>query len=76
MSLKYLWLSVLVVILDQATKWIANTQLEFHQLTPVMPYFDWYLAYNKGAAFSFLADQGGWQRWFFTALISIISIVL
>lgn len=74
--LKLLWISVLVVVADQATKWIANTQLEFHQLTHVMPYFDWYLTYNKGAAFSFLADQGGWQRWFFAILTTIISIVL
>lgn len=74
--LKLLWVTGLIVLLDQASKWLASTQLEFHQLTHVMPYFDWYLAHNKGAAFSFLADQGGWQRWFFTALTSIISIAL
>ncbi len=74
--LKFLWITGLVAALDQVTKWIAETNLEFHQLTNVMPYFDWYLAYNKGAAFSFLADQGGWQRWFFTILTSVISIVL
>jgi len=74
--LKMLWITVLIVALDQTTKWLASTQLEFHQLTPVMPYFDWYLAHNEGAAFSFLADQGGWQRWFFVSLTSVISMGL
>ena len=74
--LKYLWISLLVIIADQATKWIANTQLEYHQAVPVLPYFEWFLSYNKGAAFSFLADAGGWQRWFFMVLAIVISIVL
>lgn len=64
------------MVLDQGTKWLASTQLDFHQLTPVMPYFDWYLAHNEGAAFSFLADQGGWQRWFLATLTIVITIVL
>lgn len=74
--LKLLWITGLVIVLDQATKWTAETQLTLHQITHFLPYFDWYLAHNKGAAFSFLADQGGWQRWFFTILTSVISIVL
>jgi len=75
-SLRYLWFILLVVVLDQVTKFVASADLEFHQLTHVMPYFDWYLAHNKGAAFSFLADQGGWQRWFFTILTSVIIVIL
>ena len=74
--LKYLWISVLVIIADQATKWWANTQLDYHQAVPVLPYFEWFLSYNQGAAFSFLAGAGGWQRWFFLILASIISVVL
>ena len=74
--LKYLWISLFVIIADQATKWIANTQLVYHQKVEVLPYFEWFLSYNKGAAFSFLADAGGWQRWFFMVLASIISVVL
>jgi signal peptidase II len=73
---RYLWISLLVIVADQATKWLANTQLEYHQAVPVFPYFEWYLSYNPGAAFSFLADQGGWQRWFFTVLAIIVSGVL
>ena len=74
--LRYLWISVLVIVADQLTKWIANTQLEYHQAVPVLPYFEWFLSYNTGAAFSFLADQGGWQRWFFTVLAIAVSVVL
>ncbi len=74
--LKYLWITVFVIIADQATKWIANTQLVYHQKVSVMPYFDWFLSYNEGAAFSFLADAGGWQRWFFMILAIIISVAL
>ena len=74
--LKVLWISLAVIIADQATKWIANTQLEYHQAVSVFPYFEWFLSYNKGAAFSFLADAGGWQRWFFMVLAIVISGVL
>jgi signal peptidase II len=41
-----------------------------------MPYFDWYLTYNTGAAFSLLADAGGWQRWMFTAIAIVVSLVI
>lgn len=74
--LKYLWISLLVIIADQGTKWIANSQLEYHQAVPVLPYFEWFLTYNTGAAFSFLANAGGWQRWFFMVLTLVISVVL
>ncbi len=74
--LKYLWITALVIIADQATKWIANSELDYHQAVAVFPYFEWYLSYNSGAAFSFLADAGGWQRWFFLVLAIIISLVI
>ncbi len=74
-NVKWLWISLLVVVLDQITKHIAEAQLTPHQAVNLMPYFDWYLTYNAGAAFSFLADAGGWQRWFLT-VIAIILIVL
>jgi len=75
-SLRLLWISVLVVALDQITKQVAQASLPLHQLVDVMPGFDWYLTYNEGAAFSFLADAGGWQRWFFTITTIIISAVI
>ncbi len=72
----YFGLATLVILLDQITKWIANTQLTMHEQNPVMPFFNFTLMYNYGAAFSFLSDAGGWQRWFFTIIASVISIVL
>ena len=75
-QLKQLWISLLVIGLDQITKLIAANQLPLHQPVAVLPYFDWYLTYNTGAAFSFLADAGGWQRWFFTLTSIIISGII
>ena len=75
-NVKWLWISLLVVVLDQASKQIAEAQLTPHQAVNLMPYFDWYLTYNTGAAFSFLADAGGWQRWLFTAIAIIMSVLI
>jgi signal peptidase II len=75
-QLKWLWISLLVVALDQATKQIAESQLTPHQTVNLLPYFDWYLTYNTGAAFSFLANAGGWQRWLFTVIAVVISLVI
>ena len=66
----------MIIGLDQVTKLIAESQLPLHRAVNVFPYFDWYLTYNKGAAFSFLADAGGWQRWFFTIASIVISVVI
>ncbi len=74
--MKWLWLSLLVVVLDQATKQIAESMLTPHQAVNLLPFFDWYLTYNTGAAFSFLANAGGWQRWLFTAIAIVISVVI
>ena len=74
--LKWLWLSALVVILDQLTKQLAEGMLVLHQPVAVLPFVNLTLVYNTGAAFSFLAGAGGWQRWFFLALTIVISIAL
>ncbi|MFZ9037713.1 MAG: signal peptidase II [Gammaproteobacteria bacterium] len=75
-QMKWLWISLLVVVLDQATKLIAESLLTPHQAVNLLPFFDWYLTYNTGAAFSFLANAGGWQRWLFTAIAIVISVVI
>jgi len=75
-QIKWLWLSLGMIIIDQVTKQIAEAQLTLHQPLNVMPYFDWYLTYNTGAAFSLLANAGGWQRWFFTIIAIIVSAVI
>lgn len=74
--LKYLWLSGFVIVLDQISKWMVSSSFSLYETLAVMPYFNLTLAHNTGAAFSFLAQAGGWQRWFFVGLTTIISIVL
>ena len=70
------YISLLVIILDQLTKIAADAYLAYHQPVPVIPMFNLTLMYNQGAAFSFLSDAGGWQRWFFIIVSLSISIVL
>jgi signal peptidase II len=75
--LGWLWISVLVLVLDQATKYYFENTLSLYQQIVVIPdYFSWTLAYNTGAAFSFLADGSGWQRWLFALIAIVVSIVL
>ena len=75
--LPWLWLSLLVFLLDQASKLFFENSLSLYQQIVVIPdYFSWTLAYNKGAAFSFLASESGWQRWFFAAIAVVVSAVL
>ncbi len=73
---RWLWLSLVVLTLDQVTKMAADQYLRYHEPVPVFPGFNLTLVYNPGAAFSFLADQGGWQRWFFVLLALAVSVVL
>jgi len=75
--LVWLWLSVLVIAFDQATKHYFEANFSLYQKVDVIPgYFAWTLAYNTGAAFSFLADHGGWQRWLFAVIAVGVSVVL
>lgn len=74
--LKWIWLAVVVIVLDQLTKYIASTSLEMHQAIAVMPMFNWTLMHNPGAAFSFLANEDGWQRWFFATIAIVVSVVI
>ncbi len=74
--MKWLWLTALSIALDQLTKYLAEASLVLHKAMPIIPGFNLTLMYNKGAAFSFLSDAGGWQRWFFVTLSSVISIAL
>lgn len=72
--LKWLWLSALVVVLDLGSKAIATHYLALYQPVPVFPGFNWMLAHNAGAAFSFLSTESGWQRWFFSAIALVVSV--
>jgi len=73
---KWLFVSGIIVVIDQITKQLAENSLELYERVAVIPFFNLTLAYNEGAAFSFLADAGGWQRWFFVILTIVICTVL
>ena len=74
-GLRWLWLTILWVVIDQITKqWVAGS-FDYRETLAVLPFFNITYVHNPGAAFSFLADQGGWQRWFFTAIAAIASII-
>ncbi|WP_211824582.1 signal peptidase II [Kistimonas asteriae] len=74
--LRWLWLSVVVIVLDQLSKYYFNNHFSLYEQVPVTPFFSFTLAYNTGAAFSFLSDASGWQRWFFVSIALIVSVVL
>ena len=76
MMLRWLILSLLVVVLDQLSKQLAEASLLVFERVPLLPGFNLTLVYNEGAAFSFLSDQGGWQRWFFVVLATVVTLVL
>ena len=72
----WLWLSVAVVMLDQATKFLVERFFDLYERVEVLPVLDFTLLHNTGAAFSLLANASGWQRTFFVALGSVVSLVL
>lgn len=74
--LLWLGLSSLLLILDQLTKIIAKNSLFEGVSQPVTSFLNWTLVYNSGAAFSFLAQAGGWQRWFFTGVGIIAALIM
>ncbi|MES2820557.1 MAG: signal peptidase II [Pseudomonadota bacterium] len=76
-KLPWLWLTLLVLALDYFSKSYFESRLSLYEQIVVIPdYFSWTLAYNTGAAFNFLAESGGWQRWFFAAIALVVSVVL
>lgn len=70
---RWLALAAFVVLLDQATKAWVLASFRYMESVVVTPFFNLVLVYNSGAAFSFLADAGGWQKWFFVILALGIS---
>ena len=74
--LKWLWLSLLAIILDQGSKLAIAGSMQLYQSIPIMPFFKLTYVHNTGAAFSFLSEAGGWQRWFFAGLALVISAVI
>ena len=73
---RWLAVSAIVVVADLATKaWISHLFAP-GELYTVTPFFNLVLVYNTGAAFSFLAGAGGWQRWFFIGISTVVSFVI
>lgn len=72
----YFGVSIIAIILDQITKVWATAALSDGSSYVVFSWFKFQLAHNYGAAFSFLGDAGGWQRWMFSILAVVVSIVL
>jgi signal peptidase II len=72
----WLWLSLVVIVLDQATKFLVTRFLDLYERVEVLPVLDFTLLHNTGAAFSMLAGASGWQRWFFIGLAGVVSAVL
>jgi signal peptidase II len=73
---RWLGLAGLVILLDQASKLWVLANFQFGERLPVAGFFNLVLVFNSGAAFSFLADAGGWQKWFFVVLALAISVWL
>lgn len=66
-------LAAIVVVLDQLSKWVVLNHVQYGETIYVASFWNWVLTFNPGAAFSFLADQPGWQRWFFSVLALGVS---
>jgi signal peptidase II len=76
MAFACLLMSVVIVLLDLWTKGLATESLTLYRPVEVTSWLNMTLAHNYGAAFSFLSDAGGWQRWLFTGLASVVTLVL
>jgi signal peptidase II len=74
----FVWMIVAAVVLiaDQATKWLILENVPLYSKIQVLSFLNITHQENPGAAFSFLADAGGWQRWFFTGLATLVSIFI
>jgi signal peptidase II len=75
-GLRWLWLTAIMLILDQTTKYWTIQALDFRESFEVLSFFNFTYARNYGAAFSFLGDAGGWQKYLFTSIAFLVSVYL
>ena len=73
---RWWWLILLLIGLDQLTKQLVHQNMALYDSIELLPFFNLTYVRNYGAAFSFLSDAGGWQRWLFTTLAVVISTVI
>ncbi len=75
-GLRFVWLAVVTFVVDQLTKnWVLD-HIGLYQAKQILPFFNLTHIYNYGAAFSFLGDASGWQRWFFALIAIVVSLVI
>ena len=75
-GLRFTWLALLAFVFDQWTKHAVLDSIELYQSVQITSFFNLTHVHNYGAAFSFLSDSGGWQRWFFTAIALVVSVMI
>ncbi|MGB1271800.1 MAG: signal peptidase II [Endozoicomonas sp.] len=75
-KLQWLWLSAFLLGLDQLVKWLVVQEFSLYEQLQLLPFFSLTLAYNTGAAFSFLGDASGWQRWLLSGVAIVVSVML
>jgi signal peptidase II len=75
-GLSWFWVAIVILILDRVTKILALSHLEAYSPAPICEWFNFMLAYNKGAAFSFLSDASGWQTWLFGGISIAVTLIM
>lgn len=73
---KWLGVAAGVIALDHLSKWWISSSMDYQQTIPLLSFFSIVRVHNYGAAFSFLADAGGWQRWFFIAIGVVATVII
>ncbi len=73
---QWLWLSLLIIVADQASKWWIRTRFDLYDRIEIVQWLDITRLHNTGAAFSFLSDAGGWQRWMFIGLALAVTLFI
>ncbi|SNX59578.1 signal peptidase II Aspartic peptidase. MEROPS family A08 [Nitrosomonas ureae] len=71
-----LGIAFVILVLDLASKYWVESTLEFGQVIPLTSFFNLVLTYNPGAAFSFLSEQSGWQRWFLSGIAGSAALLI
>jgi len=74
--LKWLWISALTLLLDQASKLTIASSMQLYESIALLPLFNLTYVHNTGAAFSLLSEAGGWQRWLFAGLAIVMSSMI
>jgi signal peptidase II len=72
----WMGLALVIVVLDQATKYCASAWLSYAEPLAIVPSLNFTLVHNTGAAFSLLSDASGWQRWFFASIALVVGVVI